>query len=141
MNNELYHHGILGQKWGIQNGPPYPLGSDKSTGHRLRIKRRTKKPNNTAPEHKSLSNEDLDTLTDRYRREQKYLDAVADYYNSMHKFDRKHIGRDVVKEILGNPGKRVLSGVVDTAMVEAVNAIAEGLGYSNGKFVNKKKEK
>lgn len=25
MNNELYHHGIQGQKWGKRNGPPYPL--------------------------------------------------------------------------------------------------------------------
>lgn len=24
---ELYHHGILGQKWGHKNGPPYPLNS------------------------------------------------------------------------------------------------------------------
>lgn len=26
--NELYHHGVLGQKWGVRNGPPYPLKSD-----------------------------------------------------------------------------------------------------------------
>lgn len=26
-NAVLYHHGILGQRWGKQNGPPYPLGS------------------------------------------------------------------------------------------------------------------
>lgn len=24
-SNELYHHGIKGQKWGVRNGPPYPL--------------------------------------------------------------------------------------------------------------------
>lgn len=24
----LMHHGILGMQWGVQNGPPYPLGSD-----------------------------------------------------------------------------------------------------------------
>ena len=23
--SELYHHGIKGQEWGVQNGPPYPL--------------------------------------------------------------------------------------------------------------------
>lgn len=23
----LEHHGVMGQKWGIQNGPPYPIGS------------------------------------------------------------------------------------------------------------------
>ena len=28
----LYHHGIKGQKWGVRNGPPYPLGSDKLAG-------------------------------------------------------------------------------------------------------------
>ena len=23
--NELYHHGVQGQKWGVRHGPPYPL--------------------------------------------------------------------------------------------------------------------
>lgn len=30
-DNDLMHHGIKGQKWGVRNGPPYPLdGSTKS---------------------------------------------------------------------------------------------------------------
>lgn len=31
MMNELSHHGILGQKWGVRNGPPYPLSEDRKT--------------------------------------------------------------------------------------------------------------
>lgn len=29
--NELYHHGIEGQKWGVRNGPPYPLRESVSS--------------------------------------------------------------------------------------------------------------
>lgn len=29
--NELYHHGIKGQTWGVRNGPPYPLGAAVSS--------------------------------------------------------------------------------------------------------------
>ncbi len=31
LPDELFHHGIKGQKWGVRNGPPYPL--DKSTNN------------------------------------------------------------------------------------------------------------
>lgn len=33
---ELYHHGVVGQKWGEKHGPPYPLSSEVSTGHKLK---------------------------------------------------------------------------------------------------------
>lgn len=28
--NEIYHHGVDGQKWGVKNGPPYPLDKGMS---------------------------------------------------------------------------------------------------------------
>ncbi len=32
-SNYLAHHGILGQKWGHKNGPPYPLDADKHSAN------------------------------------------------------------------------------------------------------------
>lgn len=29
--NELAHHGVIGMKWGVRNGPPYPLGASQKT--------------------------------------------------------------------------------------------------------------
>lgn len=35
---ELYHHGVAGQKWGVRNGPPYPLvASNSSSGKKRKI--------------------------------------------------------------------------------------------------------
>lgn len=42
VSNELCHHGIRGQHWGITNGPPYPLENEKKIQNRVRIER-TKK--------------------------------------------------------------------------------------------------
>ncbi|MBE6720076.1 MAG: hypothetical protein E7571_05400 [Ruminococcaceae bacterium] len=27
--DEIYHHGVKNQKWGVRNGPPYPLDKQK----------------------------------------------------------------------------------------------------------------
>lgn len=39
FENELYHHGVMGQRWGQQNGPPYPL-SRLPLGEQMRIKKK-----------------------------------------------------------------------------------------------------
>ena len=44
--NELQHHGILKQKWGVRNGPPYPLkGGDYSKAEKLAVYTERKKKN------------------------------------------------------------------------------------------------
>lgn len=40
---ELTHSGVKNQKWGVRNGPPYPLSKDISTGSRLKTKSSGKK--------------------------------------------------------------------------------------------------
>lgn len=37
---ELYHHGILGQKWGKQNGPPYPLGKSQMSKREIKAEQK-----------------------------------------------------------------------------------------------------
>lgn len=42
----LQHHGILGQRWGKRNGPPYPLGGgDYTQAERRAIYKKRKQPN------------------------------------------------------------------------------------------------
>ena len=38
--DELYHHGIIGQKWGEKNGPPYPLGGGDYTEAEMKALRK-----------------------------------------------------------------------------------------------------
>jgi len=46
MNNELNHHGILNQKWGVRNGPPYPLsGGQYSPSEKQAIAKNRKSGN------------------------------------------------------------------------------------------------
>ena len=39
--NELYHHGVKGQKWGVRNGPPYPLYSNGQLGRAEQLTQQT----------------------------------------------------------------------------------------------------
>lgn len=77
----LAHHGVLGQRKGVRNGPPYPLDRSKSDGHRLlkpdgspQSKKRKLTPPNT-----TYASRDYDKANDIYRtlsrKEKRFLMA------------------------------------------------------------------
>lgn len=43
MTHYLVHHGVDGQKWGVQNGPPYPLSPEKASINERRARRMAEK--------------------------------------------------------------------------------------------------
>ena len=52
---EFNHHGIEGQKWGVRNGPPYPLDRMVSTGKALKSTIKARHETHVAEKHKKLA--------------------------------------------------------------------------------------
>ena len=69
-NQELYHHGILGQSWGKRRGPPYPLSLGK--GGRVTSsekKSSTEKKEEPAKPVKKRAKESTDKYSDQELRD------------------------------------------------------------------------
>lgn len=90
----LAHHGVKGQKWGEKNGPPYPLDSSKSDGHKLlkgdgspQGKKKYKTSEKTA--HKRATRK---TKTVFVSGSSKTQDETSGYY-------RKELPKDIQKQL------------------------------------------
>lgn len=77
-SNELYHHGILGMKWGIRRYQPYPKGSGKSgkeIGKAAKVQQRANKLN--AKANKRLNKVAIKEYANQQRANRYYEKAVA----------------------------------------------------------------
>ena len=74
-NDYISHHGILNQKWGVRNGPPYPLDSKIFTGSRLKSGGGSKTTKHRITN--SLHREDIsDGVVKKYNKQFRNLNRV-----------------------------------------------------------------
>lgn len=76
--DELMHHGIDGQKWGVKNGPPYPLdrGHKTSRNRKYRTDKGYHRRNQNGRKRKKkvseMSNDELQRRINRKELERRY---------------------------------------------------------------------
>ena len=90
-NAELYHHGVKGQKWGVENGPPYPLSDEVSTGKRLKKVEKLEKKSEL---NRGYMKKHEDYYDNKTKKENEKVDKKAD--KKIEKINKK---REFKKEV------------------------------------------
>ena len=110
MSDYISHHGVEGQKWGVKNGPPYPLEPSRD----FHGKKPTKKQ--LASYARKLTDEQLRDANKRLGEEQKYINMVYTPTN-----------KEKAKEFVKKQIKNLSTGVIDAATKKAGQKIAESI--------------
>lgn len=128
----ISHHGILGQKWGVKHGPPYPLDSKTSkkvSGGKVTIN------------VKDLSDEDLKKIVQRLNMEKQLKDLTKEQKSKGKKFGDKVMDKlgDTALEIIFGTTKTIGTAVLTQKLGEAINEKYGGLDVI--KIAKKKEDK
>lgn len=113
---ELRHHGILKQKWGVRNGPPYPLrGGDYTPAQRKAISNKRKSGNSiyNKKHFDEVLNADKTTLsTLSYDKDRtKNTDMFYATHNSLDKHQYNALfNRPIPQPVYNKDGKQIGTG-------------------------------
>lgn len=127
LSEILEHHGIDGQKWGIRNGPPYPL--ERGKGKRASVKEKARIILRDADD---LTLDELRYLVSKLELEEKLTRMSA---------DEKKQGKSYVTKGLEKFGDTIVSVAVPAATTYAFKKIVENVGGEDmvGEMFPKKK--
>ena len=138
-SQELYHHGIEGQRWGKRNGPPYPLNSSaRSFAERKASKKAAKKAAKQEKEKtarqraKELPDDELKAQIARLKLEDEYIS-----YSKKVNPEKVNNGEKFVKDLCESTTKSfsdLLGQVIKEYAARTINkAAGETIVYANNK--------
>ena len=127
LSEILEHHGIDGQKWGVRNGPPYPL--ERGKGKRASVKEKARIILSDADD---LTLDELRYLVSKLELEEKLTRMSA---------EEKKQGKNYVVKGLEKFGDTLVSVAVPAATTYAFKKIIENVGGEDmvGEMFPKKK--
>ena len=115
-NNELYHYGVLGMKWGVRRSRPSSTRSSrrkkKSNEPSPDFKERTKRKSDLK-NRRTLSDEELKRKIERLKMEREFRELTKEDIGP---------GKKFASEVMSAAGKKVLTAAAAGAMAYAVKA-------------------
>lgn len=108
MSSYLVHHGIKGQKWGVKNGPPYPIGEDGHSASEKRAGWRKSLRSNSSQKKRNASSQRSPQQIADYRQKmverclkKGYKDVAEEYRNaSEEELAKEMVNKDKIKKAL-----------------------------------------
>ena len=149
--NELYHHGVKGMKWGVRKARPESTGNGnrkkakRSLLEVLRGRKKSKAPpkssSNSASSKKQLmTDDDLAAINKRLQLEVSNMQLQKTHrelYNQLHP-KKVSKGKQFVSGVLEASGRNIATQFATYAMGKAVNEIFAPV-FNDASIVNPKK--
>ena len=145
MDNELYHHGVKGMKWGVKKTPVRSSSGNtrkrkSNTLSLFKKKKTTRKVSsaNSSPAQtksiKDMSDDELQRKIDRARLEQKYLELNPETVSR-----GRRIAKGVINNVIVPSAEDLGKQVVKSFMAKGINKVLNLEGDSKVYANNKKK--